>query len=125
MQSGDARAGNLFSRLFSYTPREDRIPLEDYCTETLAWCLCQSEDLAQEFLALTGIEELRGYRGPVAVATQESFKDSEDEDEEEDNQSSGGRFDLVIRPANSVDFVLVVESKVFSGFHPSQLVLLC
>jgi hypothetical protein len=77
--------------------------------------------LAQEFLALTGIEELCRYRGPVAVATQQSFKGSEDEDEEEDGQSSGGRFDLVIRPAQSSDFVLVVESKTFSGFRPSQL----
>ncbi len=122
MQSGDARANNLFSRLFSYTPREGRIPLEDYCTEALAWCLCRSEDVVQKFLALTGIEELRGYRGPIAVATQQSFKGSGDEDdEEEDGQSSGGRFDLVIRPAHSSSFVLVVESKAFSGFCPCQL----
>ena len=69
--------------------------MEDYCTEALAWCLGQSEDVVQKFLALTGIEELRGYRGPIAVATQQSFKGSGDEDdEEEDGQSSGGRFDL-------------------------------
>src|ERR1035441_3065584 len=121
MQSGDYRANNLLSRLFPYTQREARTPLEDYCTEGLAWCLMQSQNFAQEFLKLTDIESLCRYRGPVSVGTQESFKGSEEEDEEEDTQSSGGRFDLVIRPDHSSDFVLVVESKVFSGFHRSQL----
>ncbi len=121
MKSEDYRAENLFSRLFTYRPAEGRMSLEDYCTEALAWCLGPSEDLAQQFLALTGIPFLRGYRGPMVAATQESFKALEDEDEEEEGQASGGRFDLVIRPKDSSDFVLVVESKAFSGFRASQL----
>ena len=121
MLSEDPRADNLLSRLFSYTPRDGRTPLEDYCTEALAWCLRQSPALAQGFLALTGIPTLGAYRGQVTAATQESFKASDDEDEEEGSQSPGGRFDLVICPADSNDFVLVVESKVFSGFRLSQL----
>jgi hypothetical protein len=121
MQSGDSRADNLFSRLFPYRPSTGRMSLEDYCTEALAWCLSQSEEFAQGFLALTGIEELRKYRGPVAVATQQSFRGSEDEDEEEESRSPRGRFDLVIRPAQGNEFALVVESKVWSDLHDSQL----
>jgi hypothetical protein len=47
-----AKAGleNIFIRLSAYTPSPERIPLEDFCTEMLAWCLIHSPDLQREFL---------------------------------------------------------------------------
>jgi PD-(D/E)XK nuclease superfamily len=121
MKSSDSKAANLFSRLFSYTPRVDRTSLEDYCSEALAWCLRLSPGVAQAFLDLTGIERLRGYRDSVDVDTQLRFKGSADEDAEDDTTSMGGRFDLVIYPRERPDFVLVVESKIGAPLGPNQL----
>src|ERR1035437_3363646 len=121
MKSRDSRADNLFSRLFSYTPREDRTPSEDYCTEALAWYLRMSPGVAQAFLALTGIERLREYHDSVDVDTQVRFTGSGDKDTEDDTTSTGGRFDLVIYSRERHDFVLVVESKIGARLGPSQL----
>lgn len=120
MKSRDARADNLLLRLFAYSPRVGRQALEDYCTEALAWCLRKSPSFLTRFLNLTGIAALNDRSEQAEVHTQMSF-DSTDPGENE--EANGGRFDLVIEGGVSAPFVLVVETKVGSGFGPEQLKL--
>lgn len=119
MKNHDQRADNLLSRLFAYAPREGRLPLEDFCTETLAWCLRQSPSFQRSFLRLTEIPSLHDCDGLGAVHTQVSFYGRVDEVDASDPQ--GGRFDLVIESGVTNPFVLVVESKIGAGFEPDQL----
>ena len=128
MLAADERAKNLFARLFSYAPRAKRNPREDYCTEALAWLLVNSKDFARSFLDLIREQlksagalksQLRNYYGAVYVSTQVSYT-GEDNDDEEDTGSAGGRFDLVIEPAEPArrkDFIVVIESKVGLDLH--------
>jgi len=109
MRSGDERADNLLSRLFSYSPRPGRQPLEDYCTEALAWCLRSSQDLLANFLRLARLERLSTRIDRAAVHTQMGFKTT---NEESDDNETGGRFDHVIEFGLPEPFVLVVETKV-------------
>lgn len=118
MRSEDERADNLLSRLFSYSPRSGREPLEDYCTEALAWCLRKSPKLLLEFLKLTKLEPLSKRIDPVEVHTQFRFKTI---DKENPDDETGGRFDLVIESGVAQPFVLVVEAKVGSPFGTDQL----
>lgn len=113
MKSRDARADNLLLRLFSYAPRVGREALEDYCTEALAWCLKKSPEFLRHFLNLTGIPALHDCLEPAEVHTQMSF--------DADDSVDGGRFDLVIESGLAAPFVLVVETKVGSGFGANQL----
>jgi hypothetical protein len=118
MRSGDERADNLLSRLFSYSPRPGRQPLEDYCTEALAWCLRSSPDLRTKFLSLARLERLSTRVDRPAIHTQVGFKTT---DEENDDNETGGRFDLVIEFGLPEPFVLVVETKVGSPLGRNQL----
>src|SRR5438876_7778139 len=93
MRSGDERADNLLSRLFSYSPRPSRQPLEDYCIEALAWCLRNSQDLLANFLRLARLERLSTRIDRVTVHTQMGFKTT---NEESDDNETGARFDHVI-----------------------------
>jgi hypothetical protein len=122
MRSTDERAGNLIARLFAYSPRTgERLELENYCTEALAWCLIISKPFAAKFL-----EEIRKsleshlqrqrcvIKAPLQVSTQISFK-GEDilQDEGDDPQTRrGGRFDLVLAPGKPRGCVIVIETKV-------------
>jgi hypothetical protein len=134
MHISDPLSTNIFGRLFSYTPRSDaREPIEDFCTEALAWCLLDCRIFADKFLNL-----LRGklaqsqilgpkfqrFKQDIDVGTQISFAaDPNDEEPDDDGKgSSRGRFDLVIQPEVGDDFVIVVESKVhFDRSIGSQL----
>ncbi len=106
MHGAHPQAHNLLSRLFSYTPRERRLPIEDFCTETLAWCLLNSCDFRKRFLNLIGKPE---WDCDVDVHTQQSYKLNEKDDEDEldgnETASDGGRFDLLILPKDGDAFV--------------------
>lgn len=122
MKSLDKRADNLLLRLFAYAPRVGRQALEDYCTEALAWCLKKSPEFLTRFLNLTGIPALHDSSESAEVHTQMSFDAGGSVDDEE---AQGGRFDLVIDSGLAARFVLVIETKVGSGFAPGQLKTYC
>jgi len=124
MRSDDERADNLFSRLFSYSPRLEREPIEDFCTEALAWCLRNSTDLPTKFLGLTNVKALTERIIPPAsvrpqIDTQLRFRTTDEE--KDDENETAGRFDLVIQSGLPLPFVLVVEAKVGSPFGTNQL----
>jgi hypothetical protein len=129
MRHDDPRADNLLSRLFSYSPRPGREPLEDYCTEALAWCLINSETFQKRFL--NELAKRLGHKAIIDcstrpdVETQYSFKLEGDGNDvlnktSEGQQNRGGRLDMVILP-NPRSFVIAFESKVTAGFGESQL----
>jgi hypothetical protein len=109
MRSDDERADNLFLRLFSYTPREGRSALEDFCSEALVWSLQHSDSFRLKFFELTRLPFLTGYEEPVGIHTQQGYKDEDDEDPSA--KGPGGRFDIVI---SSRSFYVALESKVDS-----------
>jgi hypothetical protein len=121
-----ANADNLFSRLFSYTPRVGREPLEDYCTEALAWCLRNSLAFRDRFLNLLEIPEVDNYTS-LKIDTQFSFKPETDnetvvgDNNTADQNKQGGRFDMVIQPCAGPKFVIVFEMKVSAKFGKNQL----
>ncbi|SRR6266496_348306 len=128
MHASDPLSSNVFGRLFSYTPRSDaREPIEDFCTEALAWCLLSSEKFAGKFLRLLRdrLQEagklgpnLQAFADQFDVWTQLSFTaDPNDEEADEETGASPGRFDLVIQPQTGESFIIVIESKVH--FDPS------
>jgi hypothetical protein len=123
MLANNERSTNLFERLFSYAPRSKRNPLEDYCTEALAWLLIKSPKFSAAFLDLIREElgrgvknQLAGYRGDLDISTQVSYTGN-DEAEGDDENSGSGRFDLVLKPKGSEGFIVVLESKV--GLDPN------
>jgi hypothetical protein len=77
MRQTDIVSSNLFSRLFRYIPREGekrvRRPLEDFCTEALAYCLIHSMDFRELFLRELDSRWVNGT--PVLIHTQESTED--------------------------------------------------
>jgi PD-(D/E)XK nuclease superfamily len=128
MHAADPLSSNVFGRLFSYTPRSDaREPIEDFCTEALAWCLLSSKKFAGKFLRLLRdrLQEaeklgpnLQAFADQFDVWTQLSFTgDPNEEEAEEEKGASPGRFDLVIQPQTGESFIIVIESKVH--FDPS------
>jgi len=125
MKTNDARADNLFSRLFSYSPRGSREPLEDYCTEAVAWCLRASPSFREKFLEFAGIGSARGKVAVEVIETQVPFRpqagDGENEDGESLQRDKGGRFDLLIRGSAGSKFAVVFEAKVSSRFGNGQL----
>ena len=93
-------AGNLFNRLFTYRPRPNRHPLEDFITEALAYLLNSSTKLAIAYIDIfypTG-----GQRRITSVRTQE--------------RTTRGKFvDLIIRwQENGESYSLAVENKVWT-----------
>jgi len=124
MRADNPFADNLFNRLFSYTPREGRTALEDFCTESLAWCLRNSaefrERLFRRVLELLSASQQARFPADqhrsIEVHTQLSFSG-----EDEDRDGKKGRFDLVIQSKRADRFVVVVEVKVDSDFADPQL----
>jgi hypothetical protein len=119
VKASDESADNLVARLFAYSPRPGRTPLEDFCTEALAWCLTISPVTAERWLNLirSRLSPVRwkiihGHQGRIAVATQEPFKPLDD-----DEENSAARFDLVIRPPSAAGFIMVIESKIAPAAH--------
>ena len=115
-------AGNLFHRLFSYSPRPARSPLEDFCTEALGWCLRQQStfqiELLDEIRNGLGLEgklepQLEAYAGKLRVSTQLSYRGVPVDPET--NDASAGRFDLVLQSVHETpktQFAIVIESKI-------------
>lgn len=90
MRHEDPLADNLLARLFSYSPRKGREPLEDFCTEVLAWCIRAYPELAH------GLFEVSPC---LRVDTQHRFRPQ---------RSKAGRLDLYLHgPEHSA----IVESK--------------
>jgi hypothetical protein len=118
VKSNDLRADNLLLRLFAYTPRPGRSPLEDYCSEALAWCLRNSPHFQVAFLRTVGLATKNGER--VAIATQHSYEYDGDEGDTDENITDAGRFDLRIQIGDT-DVLAVVEIKVGAGFGREQL----
>ena len=80
-------AGNLYCRLFSYVPRQGeerkREPIEDFCTEALAYLLIKSRNFRVRFVREILCESIDAE--PLTVNTQ-SFSASEDEDNERNSK---------------------------------------
>src|SRR6266850_6488152 len=122
VRSSDPRADNLLSRLFSYSPRVGRSPLEDYCTEALAWCLRASTAFRGRFLELTGIKCLDGAGGCCEISTQVCFSPEEECDEDDGAViSTAGRFDMIMTSLAGTGFAVVLEVKVRAGLGDDQL----
>lgn len=130
MRDDHSQAGNLFSRLVSYTPRigeggRSRTALEDYFTEALAWCL-RSPEFRQVFLELikeaspeVGKALLPSVSADLDVHTQLGF--AEVEDDAPDEPEKRRRFDLVIQSPRDPVLVIVVENKISWQFTQDQL----
>lgn len=77
MRHENPKASNLFSRLSSYVPREGenrvRHPLEDFCTEALAYCLIYSPEFRRKFVSLIP-DFPRHPDTPIKVHTQHTIK---------------------------------------------------
>jgi hypothetical protein len=116
MKSTHRHADNLITRLFSYTPRDGRDPLEDYCSEALAWCLRNSAALRAELFRLMKVKSVPDATAIVDVNTQHGYDDSE----EESPKGNRGRFDITIESPDGA-FFIAIESKVFSGCGTGQL----
>lgn len=111
MRSDNPQADNLFSRLISYTPRTDRTALEDFCTESLAWCLRCSPEFQSDFLKLVQ-SKLSKERAPFAIDPTTKSLEVETQYPFSENEATG-RFDLRLTD-NHTDFILIVEAKVDS-----------
>src|SRR6267154_837159 len=123
MRNDDPMADNLLWRLFSYSPRSGRNPLEDYCTEALVWCLRKSAVFRRNFLALIKLPEVETYTGDFEFHTQSSYSQKFYAEEDEDDETASwdrGRFDVLILPKD-FSFVIVIEVKVEADFHFDQL----
>jgi hypothetical protein len=103
---------NLFRALFTYCPRPNRVPLEDFCTEALAWCLRNSPDFNKRFLRLTGLAPLIRCGGGVSINTQAIFSISGSGRGIPEASAEAGRLDLVIESLFGEPFVLLIECKV-------------
>jgi hypothetical protein len=113
MHHSHSQAENLFSRLFSYVPKDSgNETIENYCTEALAWCLIQSRSFRHEFLRLCGLE-LGDGEFSADVHTQNSFNSEDD--------GIRGFCDFIIISKSDPKFVFVIESKVWSTFDQNQL----
>src|SRR6267154_91166 len=118
MRNDDPMADNLLWRLFSYSPRSGRNPLEDYCTEALVWCLRKSAVFRRNFLALIKLPEVETYTGDFEFHTQSSYSQKFYAEEDEDDETASwdrGRFDVLILPKD-FSFVIVIEVKVEADF---------
>ena len=119
MHTADDLSRNIFGRLFSYTPRSDaREPIENFCTEALAWCLLDSKSFEGKFLDLLK-DKLRQvaklgpnfeqFAGDIDLGTQISFTADPNDEEEDEKDLSTGRFDLVIQPQVGQSFIVVID----------------
>ena len=107
-------ADNLFLRLWSYSQRKDRDPLEDFCTEGLVWCLLQSVTFRKRFFNLTRLNFLR-RNIDVKIHSQQSYKEGDGVRVAERRRYLRGRFDVAFE---AKDFFVALESKVGSPFAP-------
>src|SRR6266496_6197925 len=117
MTATEPHADNVFTRLFTYSPRsEERTELENYCTEALAWCLITSKPFASDFLHFVQEKlgprvrpKLKQFQGALDIATQVPFKRDAESDKANEVRP---RFDLCLRSSGTFDFFIVIEVKV-------------
>jgi hypothetical protein len=132
MHNDNPQADNLFSRLLSYVPSPERIPLEDYCTESLAWCLLHASKFRRDFFGLVYANTAKAQKlavcespdNGIRVHTQFGFSPADDDGEAVTKAKEGRRrFDLVIHSAadSNFNFVVIVESKVQWSFTENQI----
>ena len=120
MRGTHEHADNLLLRLFTYSPRKDRKPLEDYCSEALAWCLDNSLEFRRRFLGLTKLKVLKNAEEKVQINTQQSYKEKAADGERLSKKGFGGRFDITME-AEDASFYVAIESKVGSRFGNNQV----
>jgi hypothetical protein len=111
-------ADNLFVRLSSYSPRKERDPLEDFCSEALVWCLRQSLTFRKEFFKLSELNFLKPNSG-LTIHSQQSYEEESDGTVERKRQP-GGRFDIAFEGKDS-SFFVALESKIGAAFGPNQI----
>src|SRR6266478_74883 len=111
-------ADNIFVRLWSYSQRKDRDPLEDFCTEALVWCLRQSVTFRKRFFHLSKLNFLR-RNIDVNIHSQQSYKEDGDRAAAR-RRHLRGRFDVGFEAKDS-SFFVALESKVGSPFAPYQV----
>jgi hypothetical protein len=118
MRYTDKRAGNLFARLLTYSPRsEKREERENYCTEALAWCIIKSnlfaDSLLKEICTIADVSpEVAGFSGQLQVDTQIGFTgDDLLQRSEEGITPKGGTFDLLLSPKDGNGFLIAFEVK--------------
>src|SRR2546429_2004599 len=120
-------ATNLFAGLCRYSLKPKKSPLENFCTELLAWCLQNSEGFQREFLKLMKLDFLKNFKERPEIGTQQYWikNEEEEEGEAEPKVRQRGFFDLIIQaPPNSngkSDFLIALESKIGAGFEIGQL----
>ena len=110
-------ADNLFLRLWSYSQRKGRDPLEDFCSEALVWCLRQSVTFRRRFFNLTKLNFLR-RNIDVKIHSQQSYKEEDGNRAAERRRHLRGRFDVAFE---AKDFFVALESKVGSPFALYQI----
>ena len=115
MENNDPRSLNLFSRLSHYVPSEGekqvRRPLEDFCTEALAFCLVKSVTFKNKFVAeLLHIPD--SSERHFLVDTQKTIRDG---------SIIKGRADLVLEIAGDNQRApIYVEVKIGASIRDSQ-----
>jgi hypothetical protein len=112
-------ADNLFLRLSSYSQRNDRDPLEDFCSEALVWCLRTSKVFRSRFLKLTKLPVLQKRSDLANIHSQQRYHEA-DADSEARQAPPQGRFDIVLEAEDS-SFFVAIESKVGSAFNRGQI----
>src|SRR6266487_6565347 len=110
-------ADNLFLRLWSYSQRKGRDPLEDFCSEALVWCLRQSVTFRRRFFNLTKLNFLR-RNIDLTIHSQQSYEEEDGERAAARKRHTRGRFDIAFE---GKDFFVALESKVGSAFGPNQI----
>ncbi|MFZ4778901.1 MAG: hypothetical protein ACOYM3_26335 [Terrimicrobiaceae bacterium] len=78
MKVSDPQFGNLFSRLSKYTPSEGEKrklePIENFCTEALAFFLIQSNDFRNRFVSdLLGLKDVSALAFDIETQCSEGY----------------------------------------------------
>jgi hypothetical protein len=103
MRFGDDRERNLFSRLTSLTVADGSRKIENFCTETLAWCLLVSPAFRRKIFARFANPM---DSGDFYVETQHPCK----------FDTNYCYIDLLIHPKDGARTIYVIEVKVLSEF---------
>ncbi len=124
-------ATNLFARLSRYSLKPKKSPLENFCTELLAWCLQKSVGFQSEFLKLIQLDFLKNLKGAIEIRTQQYWIDKEDdqdengEADEDHKERPRGFFDLEFQSPQDLngqgELFIAIESKIGADFKPGQL----
>ena len=122
-------ATNLFARLSRYSLKPKKSPLENFCTELLAWCLQKSVGFQSEFLKLIQLDFLKNLKGAIEIRTQQYWIDKEDDQDENGDEDHKERprgfFDLEFQSPQDLngqgELFIAIESKIGADFKPGQL----